>query len=95
MDARLGAHGGCVHNSSTSAFTGFFFAFVPDQDTVISACSGLNQAGTAVNYLTDPTHSMGISGKTLKQGSYFCVPTGHTITSITLTSGAVVLYKAV
>lgn len=95
MDSRLGAHSGCVHNSSTSAFTGRFFAFIPDQDTVVSACSGVNQAGTAVNYLTDTTHSLGISGKTLKQGSFFAVPYGHVITSITLTSGAVVLYKSV
>lgn len=95
MDSRLGAHSGCVHNSSTSAFTGFFFAFVPDQDTVVAALSGKDQAGNAVNYLTDATHSMGISGKTLKQGSFFTVPYGHVITSMTLTSGAVVLYKAV
>lgn len=95
MDSRLGAHSGSVHNSSTSAFTGFFYAFIPDQDTVVSACSGVDQSGTAVNYLTSEQHSLGISGKTLKQGSFFCVPIGHQITSITLTSGAVVLYKTV
>lgn len=95
MDSRLGAHSGCVHNSSTSAFTGQFFAFIPDQDTVVAALSGVDQAGTAVNYLTSTAYSMGINGKTLKQGSFFCVPYGHVITSMTLTSGAVVLYKAV
>jgi hypothetical protein len=37
--------------------------------------------------------SLGLSGVTLKQGAFICVPDGTYISSITLTSGSVIMYN--
>jgi hypothetical protein len=88
---RTTAGGGSLHvNSSDGAKTGLnVYAFIPDQDSVVSVLTGLNAAGSAEDFKT----TMGLTSKTLKQGSYFAVPVGAKITSITVTSGAIVAYK--
>lgn len=93
MDARLGGLAGCYHNSGTlSSGTVEFFAFVPDQDTTITALSGQDsKTGAIKNFLTD----MNLSGKTLKAGSYYACAAGEKMMSMTVTAGACVLYKRV
>lgn len=98
MDSRLGALAGCYLHSSSDASgvlssgTVEFFAFVPDQDTVVTALSGQDAInGTVKNFLT----AMNLSGKTLKAGSYYACASGERMMSMTLSSGQVVLYKRV
>lgn len=93
MDSRLSAIGGCKHiNSSDGAQTNQnFFAFVPDQDTVLTVLSGIDANGNTKNFLT----TMGLSGKTLKAGSYYAVAVGEWITTVTSSSGAAVFYQSV
>ena len=75
---------GCTVLSNTSAKTGCFRGFVVNSDAVVSAClSG------ATNLMTP----LGLTGVTLKQGIYISVSEDLVITSITLTSGSIVLYN--
>lgn len=77
---------GCKVVSNTSANTGIYRAFVVNADCVVSAI--LDQASASL------MTSLGLSGVTLKQGTFICVPDGTYISSITLTSGSVVMYNA-
>ena len=76
---------GCRVISNTSANTGTFRGFVVNADAVVSEI--LNE--TAASILTP----LGLSGVTLKGGTYISVPDGSYISSITLASGSVVLYN--
>jgi len=75
---------GCVVVSNTSANTGRFRGFVVNSDAVVSAI--LNQSAASL------LSTLGLSGVTLKQGTFICVPDGSYISSITLASGSVVMY---
>lgn len=76
---------GCKVISNTSANTGRFRGFVVNSDAVVSAI--LDQNATSL------LSSLGLSGVTLKQGIFIAVPDGSYISSITLTSGSIVLYN--
>lgn len=75
---------GCKVVSNTSPNTGRFRGFVVNSDAVVSAI------------LFDATSLMtqlGLTGVTLKQGIFITLPEEQIITSITLTSGSIVLYN--
>jgi len=76
---------GCKVISNTSANTGRFRGFVVNSDAVVSAI--LDQS--AASLMTQ----LGLTGVTLKQGIFITLPEEQIITSITLTSGSVVLYN--
>ena len=76
---------GCVVVSNTSANTGRFRGFVVNSSAVVSAI--LDEGSASL------LSSLGLSGVTLNQGTYICVPDGKYISSITLTSGSVVMYN--
>lgn len=76
---------GCKVVSNTSANTGHWQGFVVNADAVVSAI--LDEGSSSL------MTSIGLSGVTLKQGIFISVPEGKTITSITLTSGSVVMYN--
>jgi hypothetical protein len=76
---------GCRVISNTSANTGTFRGFVVNADAVVSAI--LDENGTSI------LSPLGLSGVTLSSGTYISVPDGGHISSITLTSGSVVLYN--
>lgn len=71
--------------SGTSPLTGRFRGFVVNSDAVVSAC--LDRNGTSV------MTSMGLTGVTIKQGMFISMADDNWITSITLTSGSIVLYN--
>lgn len=75
---------GCKVISNTSANTGRYRGFVVNSDAVVSAILDQN----AVSLLS----SLGLSGVTLKQGIFITLPQDKIISSITLTSGSIVLY---
>jgi hypothetical protein len=75
---------GCTVVSDTNAKTGRYRGFVVNSDAIVSAClSG------ATNLMTP----LGLTGVTLKQGIYISVSEDLVITSISLTSGSIVLYN--
>jgi len=76
---------GCVVISNTSANTGRFQGFVVNADAVVSACLDENSASLMT--------SIGLTGVTLKQGTFISVQEGKFISSITLTSGSIVAYN--
>lgn len=76
---------GCKVISNTSANTGRYRGFVVNSDAVVSAILDQN----AVSLLS----SLGLSGVTLKQGIFITLPQDKIISSITLTSGSIVLYS--
>jgi len=76
---------GCKVISNTSANTGRFRGFVVNSDAVVSAI--LDQS--AASLMTQ----LGLTGVTLKQGIFITLPEKQIISSITLTSGSVVLYN--
>jgi hypothetical protein len=76
---------GCKVISNTSANTGRFRGFVVNSDAVVSAI--LDQS--AASLMTQ----LGLTGVTLKQGIFITLPEEQIITSITLTSGSIVLYN--
>jgi hypothetical protein len=76
---------GCKVISNTSANTGRYRGFVVNSDAVVSAILDQN----AVSLLS----VLGLSGVTLKQGIFITLPEEQIITSITLTSGSIVLYN--
>ena len=71
--------------SNTSANTGNWQGFVVNADAVVSAI--LDENGSSL--LSD----LGLSGVTLYSGIFISVPNGKYISSITLTSGSVVMYN--
>jgi hypothetical protein len=75
---------GCKVISNTSANTGRWKAFVVNSDAVVSAISF---DGTSL------LSELGLSGVTLKQGIFITLKEEQVITSITLTSGSIVLYN--
>jgi hypothetical protein len=85
----LAGYTGCKLVSNTSANTGSFRGFVVNAACVVSALSGTDTGGQTLNLLTQ----IGLSGVTLNQGIYIPVVDGTVITSITLTSGSVVMYN--
>ena len=76
---------GCKVISNTSANTGRFQGFVVNADAVVSAILDEN----AASLLSD----IGLSGVTLKQGTFISVQEGKYISSITLSSGSIVAYN--
>jgi len=76
---------GCKVVSNTSANLGAFRGFVVNADAVVSAI--LDKSGASL------LSSLGLSGVTLKQGIYIAVSEDNQISSITLTSGSVVMYN--
>jgi hypothetical protein len=71
--------------SNTSANTGNWQGFVVNADAVVSAILDENGASLMT--------SLGLSGVTLYSGIFISVPNGKSISSITLTSGSVVMYN--
>jgi pyridoxal biosynthesis lyase PdxS len=71
--------------SNTSANTGNWQGFVVNADAVVSAILDENDASLMT--------SLGLSGVTLYSGIFISVPNGKSISSITLTSGSVVMYN--
>ena len=87
---RLSAWQGCTYQDGTATSGSIeCYAFIPNEDTVVATLTGTSQGNTAFNYLT----SIGITGKTLKQGTLIICPIGEKFTTITLTSGSIVRYK--
>jgi hypothetical protein len=80
---------GCKVVSNTSANLGSFRGFIVNTTCVISALSGTDTGGQTVNLLTE----IGLSGVALSPGIYIPVVDGTLITSITLTSGSVIMYN--
>jgi hypothetical protein len=76
---------GCKVISNTSANTGRFQGFVVNADAVVSAILDENAASLL--------STIGLSGVTLKQGTFISVQEGKYISSITLTSGSIVAYN--
>jgi hypothetical protein len=71
--------------SGTSALTGQFRGFVVNSNAVVSAC--LDKDGNSL------MTSMGLTGVTLTPGPFHSVSETNWISSITLTSGSIVLYN--
>jgi hypothetical protein len=80
---------GCKVVSNTIANTGRFRGFVVNSSCIVAALSGVDNGGVTLNLLTQ----IGLAAVTLNQGMYICVPDGVEITSITLTSGSVIMYN--
>ena len=76
---------GCKVISNTSANTGQFRGFVVNDDAVVSAI--LDSSSTSI------LAALGLSGVTLKSGAFISVPDGDYISSITLTSGSIIVYN--
>lgn len=76
---------GCKVISNTSSNTGRFRGFVVNSDAVVSALLDQNAASLMT--------LLGLTGVTLKQGIFITLPQDKIITSITLTSGSIVLYN--
>jgi hypothetical protein len=75
---------GCTIVANTTAKTGRFRGFVVNSNAVVSAC--LDKSGAS---LMTP---LGLSGVTINQGMFISVGDGDYISSITLTSGSIILY---
>lgn len=71
--------------ANTSPLTGRYRGFVVNTDAVVSAI--LDKSGTSL------MSTINLTGITLKQGIYICVPDDNYISSITLASGSIVLYN--
>jgi hypothetical protein len=76
---------GCTIVANTTAKTGRFRGFVVNSTAVVSAC--LDQSGASL------MTSLGLTGVSINQGIYISVPDGSYISSITLTSGSIVIYN--
>lgn len=86
---KIAANNGSKLITGTSAYTGLnHTSFYVREDTVISVLTGVNETGTATNWITE----IGLTGITLKQGDFYPVGLNDKITAITLTSGSVILY---
>lgn len=83
----IAGYTGCKVVSNTTLTTGRWRGFSVNAACVIAALSGLDQNGNIVNFLTD----IGLASVTLSAGAVITVPDGSVITSITLTSGSVIL----
>ena len=76
---------GCTIVSNTTAKTGRFRGFVVNSTAVVSACLDKNGASLMT--------SIGLSGVSLKQGMFISMSDDNYISSITLTSGSIILYN--
>lgn len=76
---------GCRVVSNTSANTGAFRGFIVNDDAVVSAI--LDENGSSI------LSALGLSGVTLRSGVYISVADGSYISSITLSSGSIVVYN--
>ena len=76
---------GCRVISNTSANTGTFRGFIVNDDAVVSAI--LDENGSSI------LSALGLSGVTLRSGVYISVADGSHISSITLSSGSIVVYN--
>jgi hypothetical protein len=76
---------GCKVISGTDANTGRWQGFVVNADAVVSAA--LDKAGSSV------MTTLGLTGVTLKQGTFISISEGDWFSSITLTSGSIVAYN--
>ena len=76
---------GCKVISNTSANTGAFRGFIVNDDAVVSAI--LDENGSSI------LSTLGLSGVTLRSGVYISVADGSYISSITLTSGSIIVYN--
>jgi hypothetical protein len=91
MSRRLESFQGSELIADTDARTGkAYYGFIAQEDTVIATLAGGVGSSTSTNYLT----TIGLSGKTLKQGALITVPYEETIKNLTLTSGSVIAYSA-
>lgn len=80
---------GCKAVFNTIANTGRFRGFVVNSSCIVSALSGIDNGGVTLDLLTQ----IGLAAVTLNQGIYISVPDGVEITSITLSSGSVIMYN--
>lgn len=80
-----GGYTGSKVLSGTSANTGEFRGFIVNDDAVVSAI--LDEDGASL------LSALGLSGVTLRSGTYISVQDGKHISSITLTSGSIVAYN--
>lgn len=80
---------GCKLVYNTTPLVGTFRGFVVNSACILTALTGVDAGGNTINLLTQ----IGLTGATLNQGIYIPVPDGTVITSITLTSGSVVMYN--
>jgi hypothetical protein len=76
---------GCKVLSGTGANTGRWQGFVVNADAVVSAALDKNAASVMT--------TLGLTGVTLKQGTFISLPEGDYFSSITLTSGSIVAYN--
>lgn len=76
---------GCKVVSNTSPNTGAFRGFVVNFDCVVSAL--LDKSGASL------MTTLGLASVTLNQGAYIPVSEDTYISSITLTSGSVIMYN--
>ena len=76
---------GCRVISNTSANTGAFRGFIVNDDAVVSAI--LDENGSSI------LSALGLSSVTLRSGVYISVADGSYISSITLSSGSIVVYN--
>ena len=76
---------GCKVLSGTGANTGRWQGFVVNADAVVSAALDINGASVMT--------TIGLTGVTLKQGTFISLPEGDYFSSITLTSGSIVAYN--
>jgi hypothetical protein len=87
---RLTANGGCEYIDNNTPRTGKkYYCFIVQADTGITTLTGGISPDTATNYLT----SIGLSGKTLKQGAIIYAPGDAVFTNITLSSGTIIAYS--
>lgn len=87
---RLTSPGGSrLITQSTPVTNEKFYAFVVQEDTVISSITGGFPPETTKDY--GPV--LGITGKILRQCALFEVPDGEFISNLSLTSGSVIGYR--
>jgi hypothetical protein len=87
---KVGAGEGTYLVTGTSATPlGGATTIQPREATVISAMTGTDPNGAAVNFVT----LFNVSGATLNTVDLLIAPDGYRITSITLTSGSVLIYS--
>ena len=76
---------GCKVISGTSANTGRWQGFVINEDATFT--EALDKAASSV------MTSLGLTGVTLKQGTFISLPEGDYFSSITLATGSIVAYN--
>ena len=82
---------GCEYLPAASYANKSIYAFIAQEDTVLSVLTGGDSAisENSVNYMTD----IGLTGITLKQGAMIVAPQGEAFKSITIDSGSIIGYK--